>query len=192
MWSLSNPTELHTRDTAHRSERRATLVAALLAGALVAFALGVYARAHAGTGRAPLTLGFHLPGEMKIWFTRAAAVLAVVQLTLGLRIIGRITIPRRMPRWFGVLHRATGVLAVALAVPVAYDCVAAFGYQLHTTRIVLHGAAGLVLFGAFTTKVIAVQRRHRPGWLVPAVGIVLFAALAALWLTSLGWPVSVY
>ena len=189
---MSKPTELGTAPTSHRAERRATLVAALIAGALVSFTLGVYARAHAGTGRAPLTLGFHLPGEMKIWFTRVAATLAVIQLALGLRIIGRITVPRRLPRWFGLLHRATGTVAVALAVPVAYDCVAAFGYQLDTTRIVLHGAAGLVLFGAFTTKVVAVQRRHRPGRLVPAVGITLFVALAALWLTSLGWPVSVY
>jgi hypothetical protein len=57
---------------------------------------------------------------------------------------------------------------------------------------VLHGAAGVVLFGAFTAKVIAVQRRHHPSWLVPAAGITLFAALAALWLTSLGWPASAY
>jgi uncharacterized protein DUF6529 len=189
---MSRPTELQTGNADHGSERRATLIAALLAGALVAFTLGVYARTHSGTGRAPLTLGFHLPGEMKIWFTRAAAMLAVVQVTSGLRIIGRIAIPRRLPRWFGVLHRASGTVAVALAVPVAYDCVAAFGYQLRTTRIALHGAAGIVLFGAFTAKVMAVQRRHHPGWLVPAAGITLFAALAALWLTSLGWPVSAY
>jgi succinate dehydrogenase/fumarate reductase cytochrome b subunit len=110
----------------------------------------------------------------------------------GLRIIGLVAIPRRIPRWFGVLHRASGALAVALAVPVAYDCVAAFGYQLRTTRIALHGAAGIVLFAAFTTKVIAVQRRHHPSWLVPAAGVTLVVALAALWLTSLGWPVSVY
>jgi hypothetical protein len=190
--SVSKPTEPQTAKEAHRSERRATLIAALFAGALVSFTLGVYARTHSATGRAPVKLGFHLPGEMKIWFTRAAAMLAVVQLTSGLRIIGRIAIPRRLPRWFGVLHRASGTLAVALALPVAYDCVAAFGYQLRTTRIVLHGAAGVVLFGAFTAKVIAVQRRHHPSWLVPAAGITLFAALAALWLTSLGWPASVY
>jgi hypothetical protein len=116
----------------------------------------------------------------------------VFQLTTGLRIIGRISVPRRIPAWFNVLHRTTGTLAVALAVPVAYDCVAAFGYQLHTTRTAIHGAAGMVLFGAFTAKVVAVQRRKHPGWLVPAAGITLFVALSAVWLTSLGWPVSAY
>jgi uncharacterized protein DUF6529 len=158
----------------------------------VAFSLGLYARLHAPTGHAPLRLGFALPGEMKIWLTRAAAALACFQLASGLRIDGRVNVPRHLPHWFRYVHRATGTVAVALAVPVAFDCVAAFGFHATSPRIVLHGLAGLFLFGAFAAKVVAVQRRRRPTWLIPAAGAALFAALALLWLTTLGWPVSVY
>ena len=172
--------------------RRATAIAALLLGAAVAFGLGVYARAHAETGHAPITLGFQIPGQMKIWFTRAAASLAVLQLASGLWINGRIRLPRRPPSWFPIAHRSSGALAVLLAVPVAYDCVAAFGFHTESPRVILHGSAGLVLFGAFVAKVVTVQRRRRPPWLIPAAGLTLFVALALLWLTSIGWPISVY
>lgn len=158
----------------------------------MAFGLGVYASAHAATGRAPLALGFSFPGEMKIWFTRAAAVFACLQLVSGLRINGHIPVPRRLPGWFRIAHRASGGLAVLLAVPVAYDCVAAFGFHIGSARVALHAAVGLVLFGAFAAKVVSVQRRRRPSWLIPALGVTLFIALSLLWLTSLGWPVSIY
>jgi uncharacterized protein DUF6529 len=172
--------------------RRTTAVVAVLIGAAVAFALGVYARLHAPTGHAPLRLGFALPGQMKVWLTRAAIVLGCLQLVSGLRIDGRIPIPRRLPRWFRVAHRTTGVVAVLLAVPVAFDCVSAFGFHATSPRIVLHGFAGLLLFGVFAVKVVAVQRKRRPVWLIPAAGSALFLGLALLWLTSLGWPVSAY
>jgi hypothetical protein len=58
--------------------------------------------------------------------------------------------------------------------------------------VVLHGLVGFVLFGAFAAKVIAVQRHRHPSWLIPAIGLTLFLALSLLWLTSLGWPVSIY
>lgn len=181
-------------ETRHRRprERAATAIAAILLGAAVALALGIYARAHAPTGRAPISFGFGLPGEMKVWFTRAAAVLALFQLTSGLRIYGRMPFPRRLPRWLPIAHRASGGLAVLLAIPVGFDCVAAFGFRAGSGRLLLHGAAGLVLFGAFAAKVVAIQRRRRPTWLVPLIGVTLFVALSLLWLTSLGWPVSIY
>jgi Family of unknown function (DUF6529) len=172
--------------------RRTTAIVAILVGGAVAFGLGLYARLHAPTGHAPLRLGFALPGEMKIWLTRVAAVFACFQLASGLRIDGRVNVPRHLPRWFRYFHRATGTLAVALATPVAFDCVAAFGFHATSLRVVVHSIVGLLLFGAFAAKVVAVQRRRRPVWLVPAVGTALFLALALLWLTSLGWPVSVY
>jgi uncharacterized membrane protein len=173
-------------------QRKATALGAILVGAAVAFGLGVYASAHAPTGRAPLRLGFALPGEMKIWFTRAAAVVGVFQLASGLRIYGRIPVPRHVPSWFPIAHRASGAMAVLLAAPVGFDCVAAFGFHIGSARVVLHGVVGLLLFGAFAAKVVAVQRRRRPSWLIPLLGVGLFLALSVLWMTSLGWPVSVY
>jgi hypothetical protein len=180
-----------TRSGSDRA-RRVTAIAALFLGAVVAFVLGLFARAHAPTGRAPIALGFALPGEMKVWFTRAAAVLACFQLLSGLRIYGRIRIPRRVPGWFRFVHRGSGGVAVLLAVPVGYDCVAAFGFHIGSARVVLHSAIGFVLFGAFAAKVVAVQRRRRPSWLIPAAGVTLFLALALLWVTSLGLPISIY
>jgi hypothetical protein len=172
--------------------RRTTVIAALLAGAGIALGLGVYAKAHSATGVAPIKLGFSIPGQMKVWFTRAAAFLACIQLVSGLRINGRIRVPRRVPGWFRIAHRASGGIAVLLAALVAYDCVAAFGFHNGTARVVLHGVVGFVFFGAFAAKVVAVQRHRHPSWLIPAIGMTLFLALSLLWLTSLGWPVSIY
>ena len=177
---------------ARARDRRVTAIAAILFGAAVSFVLGMYARMHVATGTAPISLGFNVPGEMKIWFTRVAALLGLFQVASGLRINGQIRLPHHLPKWFRFVHRGSGTLAVLLAVPVAYDCVAAFGYHLSSARIALHGAAGLVLFGAFAAKVVAVQRRRRAAWLIPAVGAILFLALSTLWLTSHGWPLSVY
>jgi Family of unknown function (DUF6529) len=53
-----------------------------------------------------------------------------------------------------------------LAVPGAYNGVAAFGFHMGSFRVALHSAAGLVFFGVFATKVVAVQCRRRPAWLV--------------------------
>jgi hypothetical protein len=174
-------------------QRRRTATVALLSGIAVAAALGVLARVHAPTPRrAPLALGFSQPAQMKIWFTRAAALLALFQLFSGLRLYGRVPFPRRLPRWFPPIHRASGGLAVLLTLPVAFDCVWAFGLKTTSLRVGLHSVVGLVFFGAFTTKVVAVQTRRRPAWLIPVAGGTLFAGLALLWVTTIGWLVSIY
>ena len=180
-----------SRDRTVRA-RRVTAILALALGTAVAFGLGVYARVHGATGHAPLTLGFALPGQMKEWLTRAAIVLACFQLASGLRINGHIRVPRRIPGWLRTAHRTSGGLAILLAAPVAFDCVSAFGFQATSARIVVHGIAGVLLFGAFAAKVVTVRRRRRPPWLIPAAGTTLFVTLAVLWLTSIGWPVSIY
>jgi Family of unknown function (DUF6529) len=172
--------------------RRTTAIAALLAGVGIAFGLGVYAKAHAATGVAPIRLGFSIPGQMKVWFTRVAVILACIQLVSGLRINGRIRVPRRIPGWFRIAHRTSGGIAVLLAALVAYDCVAAFGFHAGPARVVLHGVVGFVFFGAFAAKVVSVQRKRNPSWLIPTIGVTLFLTLSLLWLTSLGWPVSIY
>lgn len=172
--------------------RRLTWVLAALAATIVAAGLGVYTRVHAPTGQAPIALGFGVPGQMKVWFTGGAETLACFQVLTGLRINGVVSFPRRPPRWFRIAHRGTGMLALVLAAPVGIDCAEAFGFQMGSGRVALHAIAGFVFFGAFAAKVIAVQRRPRPPWLVPAAGATLFLALSAAWATSLGWPVSVY
>jgi hypothetical protein len=180
------------------SARRVTAISAIALGALVSVSLGIYAKAHVPTGLAPIRLWFQIPGLMKVWLTRAAAALACVQLASGLRINGHIGFPRRIPSWVPLVHRVTGTLAVLLAVPVGLDCVAAFGFHSASSRVpssarvLSHGLIGFVLFGAFAAKVVAVQRRQRPRWLIPTLGGVLFVALILLWITSLGWPVSIY
>ena len=92
------------KDTGRSRDRRTTAITALVVGVGASVALGVYASAHAVTGRAPISLGFDLPGQMKVWFTRAAVVLGLVQLLSGLRIDGRIQVPHRIPRWVRFAH----------------------------------------------------------------------------------------
>jgi hypothetical protein len=133
-----------------------------------------------------------MPGEMKVWLTRFAAILACLQLASGARINGHIRFPPRMPRWLPAAHRASGIAALLLAIPVGFDCVAAFGFHDGATRVLAHGLIGFILFGAFAAKVVAVQRRRRPRWLIPVLGTILFLALIGLWLTSLGWPIVSY
>lgn len=172
--------------------KRATAVAALGAGLAVAAGLGLYAGHRTATGTAPLSLGFAQAGDMKIWLTRGAIALGLFQLGSGLRMRGKIPFPRRLPGWFRPAHRASGALAILLALPVAYDCLAAFGLQVGTPRLAAHAFAGLALFGAFAGKLVSVERHRRPGWLIPAAGLALFAALAVAWLTSIGWTAPIY
>lgn len=189
MGHMDRPSEERLRGA---RARRTTVIAALLAGVGIAFGLGLYAKAHAATGVAPIRLGFSIPGQMKVWFTRVAVILACIQLVSGLRINGRIRVPHRIPGWFRIAHRTSGGIAVLLAALVAYDCVAAFGFHVGPARVVLHGVVGFVFFGAFAAKVVSVQRHRHPSWLIPAIGVTLFLTLSLLWLTSLGWPVSIY
>jgi hypothetical protein len=60
--------------------RSSVLLFPLLAGGVVAVALGVYGRLHTPSGIAVNVAGFSSPQTVKVWLASGAALLAVVQL----------------------------------------------------------------------------------------------------------------
>ncbi|PZG02819.1 DUF6529 family protein [Nonomuraea aridisoli] len=172
-----------TTATHQRPSRGLTaLVVPLLAGALVAVALGVYGRVHTPTGFAVGVAGFSAALPMKAWLTTGALVLAVVQVVSALSMWGRlgVTIPPAVHRW-------SGRLAFALTVPVAFHCLYALGLQYDVPRVLVHSLLGCFFYGVFTAKMLALPKRDAPGWTLPVLGGLTFTALVGLWLTSSFW-----
>src|SRR6266542_580460 len=129
----------------------------LLVGAAVAVALGVYGWLHDPTGRSLVTLFFSRTLTLKVWFATAAFALALFQGASALRIYGKIG-SGRPPGWLRPAHRISGTLAFLLTIIVAYHCLWALGFQVHSgTRVLIHGMAGCFFFGALASKVLIVR-----------------------------------
>jgi hypothetical protein len=169
------------------------MIGVLLWGAAVAVLLGVYANEHTATKEKPYTLFFTDTIQLKVWFATAAVILAVVQVLLALRIYGKLRWPRTAPPWLGDAHRLTGVVALALTLPVAYHCLWSLGFQSvdmageASTRVLIHSITGCFFYGAFVTKVLCVRMRGLPGWMLPVIGGLVFSALVVLFITSSLW-----
>jgi Family of unknown function (DUF6529) len=169
----------------------AKLVVPSLIGALVALTLGIYGRLHSPTGIAINIAGFSGPGSAKSWLATGATVFVVIQVGSALVMYGKI--PRiAAPSWIGGLHQWSGRIAFLLAVPVAVHCLYALGFQNYSTRVLVHSLLGCAFFGAFTVKMLILQKRGLPGWLLPALGSLVFAALTAVWFTSAYWFFSTF
>jgi hypothetical protein len=166
---------------------RGRLALALLLGALVAVALGVYGRVHDPTGRSLVTLFFTATINLKVWLATAAFALAILQVLTAAKFYGKLG-EGRGPRWLGRAHRASGTLAFLLIIPVAYHCLWALGFQVQgDARVLAHGMLGCVFFGTLSAKVLLVRSGGLPGWALPVAGGTLFSALIAVWLTSAFW-----
>ena len=167
----------------------ARLLGVFVAGAAVAVALGVYGKVHDPTGEQPYTLFFTATINLKVWFATVALVLAAAQIVLAARLYGKIDWPWRgdAPSWLGDAHRLTGIVAFLVSLPVAYHCLWALGFQSTDTRVLLHSLIGCFFYGVFTIKVLSVRSHDMPGWLLPVVGGLTFAALVGVWLTSSLW-----
>jgi len=53
--------------------------------------------------------------------------------------------------------------------------------------LAIHSVAGWFFYGAFAAKVLAVQSRRLPGWVLPLAGGTLAIVLGVLWYTSALW-----
>jgi len=169
----------------------AKLVVPSLIGALVALTLGVYGRLHNPTGYAINIAGFSSPGAVKSWLATGAFVFALVQVGSALVMYGKV--PRvAAPPWIGGLHRWSGRIAFLLAVPVAVHCLYALGYQTYSTRVLIHSLLGCLFFGIFTVKMLVLPKKDMPGWLLPTLGGLAFAALTGIWLSSAYWYFSTF
>lgn len=167
--------------------REAKLLVVFLAGAAVSISLGVYAESHTPTAERPYALFFTDTINLKVWLATVAVVLAGVQVLLGMRIYGKISIPRTAPPWLGDAHRLIGTLAFLATLPVAYQCLWALGFQSGDTRVLVHSLAGCFFYGVFTAKVLSVRVHGLPGWTLPVLGGTVFVALVALFVSSSVW-----
>jgi hypothetical protein len=161
-------------------------LAVFAVGSAVAVALGVYGRVHEPTFRPITTLGFASMFDMKVWLGSVAAALALFQLGSALRLYGRIG-SGPPPPWLAKAHKASGGLAVLVSLPVAYHCLWALGFQSTDTRVLVHSLFGCVFYGAFVAKVLSLHTKRLPGWTLPVLGGLTFAALVTVWLTSALW-----
>jgi Family of unknown function (DUF6529) len=162
---------------------RIPLVAFTL-GAALAVLLGVNDRRHPG-GAQPVKLGFQSVIQMKTWLALVVGALLLVQLVGGLWMYGRLGRPA--PSWVGPAHRTVGIAAVVISLPVAYDCLLAFGVQTYQPRVLAHALLGCAVYGALVVKVFAVRSHTAPAWFLPVAGGLLFALFMAAVLTSAVW-----
>ena len=181
-------------DTASAPKSMAVPLAAFAGGAVVALLVGVFGKAHDPTLDGTTTLGFDTVLAMKVVVTSVIGVLAVLQLVGALWLYGKLGIAT--PPWLGRAHRASGTVALVLAIFVAYNCLWAlgleYGHFAHGggkvgARTVIHGVLGCLVFGAAVVKVVAVRAKRAPGWLLPVAGGLLFTLFVGVVLTSAVW-----
>jgi len=127
------------------------------------------------------------PFRIKALLATVALGLAVVQVLLGLWIYRRLPLAGSPPRPVPTVHRVVGFILFAVTVPVAVHCLIAYGVQLTSVRVAVHSLLGCFFYGAFVTKVLLVQTRRLPRWLLPVVGGTLAVVLGVLWWSSALW-----
>ncbi|HEX9037146.1 MAG TPA: DUF6529 family protein [Ktedonobacterales bacterium] len=137
------------------------------------------------------SFGFSDFTHMKIWFASVALALAILQLFWAARIYQLIRFPPN-GRFYNVLHRWSGRVALLLTLPVAYHCIIIAGQVPRDNRVLAHMAFGAFFYGAVVAKILIVRRPGLAGWLTPIAGGLLFVLLLGLWLTSVPWFVQVY
>jgi hypothetical protein len=125
---------------------------------------------------------------LKSWLATALLALAAGQLGLALWIYGRL--PGIAPGESGIAttHRALGVIAILVSLPIAYHCAFAYGIQTHIdTRIAVHSIAGCFLYGAVVAKLLIVRLDPLGRWILPLAGGTVVVLVAVLWYTSALW-----
>ena len=164
----------------------------LPAGLALAIAAGLYAF---GTQHVPDYSGTALFGRtaadtlsLKSWLATGLLALASLQLGLALWIYGKLPgIDAAGPRTAN-LHRALGIMALLVTLPIAYHCAFAYGVQTNIdARVAVHSLAGCFFYGAVAAKLFTVRARGLPGWALPLAGGTLVVLVAVLWYSSALW-----
>ena len=113
--------------------------------------------------------------------------LAAVQVVLALWMYGKLPGARNPPRSVAIAHRVNGVVLIAVTLPVAVHCLIAYGVQFTSLRVAVHSLFGCFLYGAFAAKVLLVQSKRLPGWVLPVAGGTLAVTVVVIWYTSALW-----
>jgi hypothetical protein len=124
---------------------------------------------------------------LKSMLATIALGLAGLQVLLALWIYRKLPLAGSPPRPVPLAHRVIGFGLFALTVPIAVHCLLAYGVQLTSPRVAVHSIAGCFFYGAFVAKVLLVQSRRLPGWVLPVAGGTLAVAVGVLWYTSALW-----
>jgi len=125
---------------------------------------------------------------LKSWLATGLLTLAASQLGLALWMYGKLPGIGTAGTSTGNVHRAVGIVALVVTLPVAYHCAFAYGVKTNIdARVAVHSLAGCFLYGAIAAKLVIVRSRRLPGWALPLAGGTLVALVAVLWYTSALW-----
>jgi Family of unknown function (DUF6529) len=125
--------------------------------------------------------------SLKALLATVALGLAVVQVLLALWMYRKLPLAGSPPRPVRLVHRVLGFGLFALTVPIALHCLIAYGVQLTSVRVAVHSLAGCFFYGAFVAKVLLVQSRRLPGWVLPVAGGLLAVTVGVLWYSAALW-----
>jgi Family of unknown function (DUF6529) len=112
---------------------------------------------------------------------------AALQVLLALWMYRKLPFAGSAPRPVRLAHRVVGFALFALTVPIALHCLIAYGVQFTSVRVAVHSVAGCFFYGAFVAKVLLVQTRRLPGWVLPVAGGTLAVVIVVLWYSSALW-----
>src|SRR3954447_17712335 len=144
------------------------LLSAILAGAAVALALGVYGHVHDPSQKLVFTLFFTSTIAMKVWLGSAAVAFAVVQVSTAVWLYGKL--PWKPASWTGDVHRISGRLAFLFLLAVPFHCLWSVGFQDTDARVLVHSLVGCAFYGAFVRRVTIVRSKGLPGVALPIAG----------------------
>jgi hypothetical protein len=161
-------------------------------GLALAIAAGLYVF---GTQHVPDYSGTALFGRtaidtlpLKSWLATGLLALAALQLGLALWMYGRLPGTGVAGAGTQNVHRAVGIVALLVTLPIAYHCAFAYGVKTNIdTRVAVHSVAGCFLYGAIAAKLVIIRSRRLPGWALPLAGGTLVALVVVLWYTSALW-----
>src|SRR5262249_21758105 len=150
------------------------LVLALLACAAVTVTLVVVGQVHTPDVTASI-FGQTYTGAISLKSLLATVVLglAAVQVLLALWMYRKLPLAPKPIRAVAIAHRVNGFVLIAITLPIAVHCLIAYGVQFTDARIAVHSLFGCFLYGAFAAKIILVQSKRLPGWVLPVTGGVL-------------------